>query len=465
MELNTIINDDCLEALKRMPENCIDTVITDPPYGLSFMGKKWDYDIPSVEIFEQILRVLKPGGTLLCFGGTRTYHRIAVNIEDAGFELRDCLMWLYGSGFPKIHNISKAIDKHFGEEREVVGKANYKSGTPKNSVSYPAGRPDITAPATDEAAQFEGYSTALKPAWEPIVCAIKPIEGTYAENALKWGVAGFNIDECRIGTEDKDYFIVDHSQNYGKSMFNANQTARGGGHENGRYPSNLLLTHHEECEYVGSEEVKNEAYRENGKSIKGKYHKKATWGVLGTGEVWSSPTETVSRYNCHPECPVKQLDEQAGECGANGLKHKKGPREKRNTYNLPFIDEVYNKSKGPASRFFYTGKAYSTERGEYNNHPTVKPIELMRYLCRLTKTPAGGVVLDPFSGSGSTLLAAKIEGRQYIGIEREKEYVDIANKRLNDAELIQYILNQSKHDSDYVNDQIIQPKNGQGSLF
>lgn len=196
---------DCLEVLAGLPDNSVDSIVTDPPYGLSFMGKKWDYDVPSVAIWEQCLRVLKPGGHLLAFAGTRTQHRMAVRIEDAGFEIRDMIAWVYGSGFPKSLDVSKAIDKAAGAEREVLcTEVRYNEA----SGIVSAGRDErtlierkITTPATDAARQWSGWGTALKPALEPITMARKPLIGTVAENVLTHGTGAINVDGCRVGDE------------------------------------------------------------------------------------------------------------------------------------------------------------------------------------------------------------------------------------------------------------------------
>jgi hypothetical protein len=195
---------DMREVLASFEPNSIDSVVTDPPYGLSFMGKGWDRGVPGVEFWQEALRVAKPGAHLLAFGGTRTYHRLMCAIEDAGWEIRDCIMWVYGSGFPKSHNVGKAIDREAGAEREVVGNnPNHRaiSGTLYEGVYQGGntGAATITAPATDAAKQWEGWGTALKPAWEPIIVARKPLEGTVAQNVLEHGTGGINIDGCRVG--------------------------------------------------------------------------------------------------------------------------------------------------------------------------------------------------------------------------------------------------------------------------
>jgi site-specific DNA-methyltransferase (adenine-specific) len=349
---------DCLEVLKTMPDNSVDAVVTDPPYGISFMGKKWDYDVPSVEIWQECLRVLKPGGHLLAFAGTRTQHRMAVRIEDAGFEIRDMIAWLYGSGFPKSMDVGKAIDKQAGAKREVVGH-DPTSGLGANSRLtddgwHGVGRRgcDITAPATESAKQWDGWGSAIKPAMEPITLARKPLDGTIAQNVLKWGVGGINIDGCRVGTETMtsggslpDIRANNYNVSSGKERLKTPVI-----NKEGRFPSNII--------HDGSDEV------------------------LGLF-----------------------------------------PDAKSGKANVEYSEN------NSAARFFYCAKASKSERGKFNDHPTVKPTKLMRYLCRLV-TPPNGIVLDPFAGSGTTLIAAIEEGFNPIGIERDKSSIEIINKRL-----------------------------------
>ena len=253
MDVNRIILGDCLDVMSGFADGSVDTVITDPPYGLSFMGKKWDYDVPAVEVWAEVLRVMKPGATLLCFAGSRTQHRMAVNVEDAGFILKDCIMWIYGSGFPKATDISKQIDKMAGAEREVVGKKNSGMGTGKtfgmlqaegenSNIELNDRQVDVTAPATEAAKLWDGYkSHGLKPAYEPILVAMKPNEGSYAQNALKHGVAGLNIDGGRIGTE-----IIPAQKSGDTAMMGGltNKSDQGGyvtPEHIGRYPANVIL--------------------------------------------------------------------------------------------------------------------------------------------------------------------------------------------------------------------------------
>jgi DNA modification methylase len=368
---------DCLEKLAELPDCSIDSIVTDPPYGLSFMGKKWDYDVPSVEIWKQCLRVLKPGGHLLAFAGTRTQHRMAVNIEDAGFEIRDCLMWHYGSGFPKSLDVSKAIDKAAGAEREVVGESATKNQKASVSLKASKDHPEfgdhipITAPATSEAQQWSGWGTALKPATEIITMARKPLQGTVAENVLRYGTGGINVDGCRVGTEST---IRNNNVSLGSSGNGIYGKAGPciAGSSSGRWPANLI--------HDGSDEVVR-LFPQSQAGVETR--------PRGKGGIWSPSTGTTA-------------GPQYGDTGS-------------------------------AARFFYCAKTSKRERGEGNFHPTVKPIALMRYLCRLV-TPPGGIVLDPFMGSGSTGIAALQEDFSFIGIERELEYMAIAQRRIDKAE-------------------------------
>lgn len=382
MKRFSLHNRDCLDVLRGAPSDSVDAIVTDPPYGLSFMGKRWDYDVPSVEIWSECLRVLKPGGHLLSFGGSRTYHRMAVNVEDAGFEIRDQVMWVYGSGFPKSHNVSKAIDKMAGAEREVVGaNPNHRP----NNVNYRGvysggntGAPTITAPATDAAKQWDGWGSALKPAHEPIVLARKPLgEKTLAANVLKHGTGAINVDGCRVGTDERLQ---------GSTVRN---DMRGGGFGSGHKPHYDL-----------------EKYQQNAK------------GRFPANLIHDGSDEVLAGF------PESKGAVSNGRKGKNGPVGDFGLGEQR--------QEPGYKDQGSAARFFYCAKASKSDRDEGNIHPTVKPTDLMAYLCRMV-TPPGGVVLDPFLGSGSTGKAAVREGFKFIGIEREPEYFAIAEARISAA--------------------------------
>lgn len=349
---------DCLDLLPTLETQSVDAIICDPPYGLSFMGKRWDYNVPSVAMWEECLRVLKPGGHLLSFGGSRTYHRMVVNVEDAGFEIRDCLQWIFGSGFPKSHDVSKAIDKMAGAEREDYVK-------PQN--------------ITEAAKQWDGWGTALKPAHEPIVLARKPITGTIAANVLEWGTGGINIDDCRVPITDGAKMARNNrpGDNGWKNSSGGQNSAALNGEPAGRWPANVI--------HDGSEDVVGLfPVTDGGKFTIGGTPRKVD-GFICIG----SPNRTNAIMNY-------------GDTGS-------------------------------AARFFYSAKASKSERtcgGKVgNNHPTVKPLALMQYLCRLI-TPPGGVVLDPFMGSGSTGIAAIECGYKFIGVEMDDHYFDVANERI-----------------------------------
>ena len=409
-----IVNGECLEIMKTMETNSIDAIITDPPYGLSFMGKKWDYDVPSVEIWKECLRVLKPGGYLLSFAGTRTQHRMACNIEDAGFEIRDMIAWVYGSGFPKSLNIGKAVDKLQGNEREVIGErtgAVNPKGYKTDGIKQRGGAfRDGEFTDTKGTSEYEGFGTALKPALEPITVARKPLsEKTVAENVLKWGTGGINIDGCRVDAE------ASLAKNWDRVQSTKQGIASNGIKAidlrdrvpTGRFPANLI--------HDGSDEVES----------------------------------------LFPECKTGDIKPYKTKNSSNIYGGGDGYPKTGTTLNTNFKGD-----SGSASRFFYCAKASKSERNKgcedleekttqgmrssagpalvgedrvrtqlTNNHPTVKPITLMRYLCRLV-TPHNGIVLDPFCGSGSTLIGAKLEGFKYIGIEMDSDYIKIAENRL-----------------------------------
>ena len=387
----TLHHGDCLEILRAMPDASVDSVVTDPPYGLSFMGKKWDYDVPSEDIWRECLRVLKPGGHLLAFAGTRTQHRMAVRIEDAGFEIRDMIAWVYGSGFPKSRNVCLDMDKMEGHgnrgHRIAVANRHHPDGTLEPNGEQLA----AYEPKTDDAREWQGWGTALKPALEPLTVARKPLQSTVAANVLEHGTGAINIDGCRVPTDDKlgggmvsmgrpkasegwdRPWMHDPEVTERKKIEAASKVAAA--EALGRWPANLI--------HDGSDEVVG-LFPETGKSTGGRI------GNAGGGSVPNVPTGTF-------------------EAGNPGYGYT-----------------------GSAARFFYCAKASKADRDADNKHPTVKPTALMRYLCRLV-TPPGGIVLDPFMGSGSTGKAAILEGFQFIGIEREEEYIKIAKARIDNA--------------------------------
>jgi len=395
---------DCLEVLRAMPDCSVDAVVTDPPYGLSFMGKKWDYDVPAVEVWAECLRVLKPGGHLLAFAGTRTQHRMACRIEDAGFEIRDMIAWVYGSGFPKSLDVSKAIDKAAGAEREKVPASG---GLHKNAnlnddgwskIGSDAPMMDCNIPATEAARQWQGWGTALKPALEPITVARKPLIGTVAENVLAHGTGGLSIDGCRVGTEDdcarKPSLVHDTAAGFGKGA------AMGGrGHDAGRWPANLI--------HDGSEEVVGLFPDGGAHGGKGKFVQHS-WGDREPTKQNIKPSKgSAARFFYCAKASKADRDE-----GLEGFEVKR-------TGGM----------QATADGSMLTGSGNERTTARANVHPTVKPTDLMRYLCRLV-TPPGGVVLDPFTGSGSTGKAAVLEGFRFIGIERDPQYVEIARARV-----------------------------------
>ena len=412
LPINKIYNMDCLEGIKLIDDNSIDSIVTDPPYELGFMGKKWDSTgiAYNVELWQEALRVLKPGGHLLAFGGTRTYHRMVCAIEDAGFEIRDQMQWIYGSGFPKSMDISKAIDKKFGVEREIIGQRedilkkqakDLREGKRKIVDSLNAGAnernngfvtvsADITTPTTDEAQQWEGWGTALKPANEPIVVARKPIsEKTIADNVLKWGTGGINIDECRVesgGEHKRAYQPTNHERGvYGK------QTAFQPSNKEGRFPANVILD--EEAGQLLDEQT----------------------GILKSGLLKAGhPYGLGDGQNVYGKLTGYTKQDTHGDSGGASR----------------FFFNVEQDDLEDLIPFFYCAKASKKERGEGNNHPTVKPIILMEYLIKLV-TPKNGITLDIFEGSGTTAIACINTNRNFIGFELDKHYCELAEKRIS----------------------------------
>ena len=368
-----LLNGDCIEEMQKMIDEGVqvDSVVTDPPYELGFMGKSWDSTGIAFqkETWELAYQLLKPGGHLLAFSSSRTYHRMAVAIEDSGFEIRDQIMWLYGSGFPKSLNIGKAIDKKQGNEREVVGVQQHPTSKDRTGNKSPYQAEDSHLDATHEItkgnSEWEGWGTALKPAHEPIVMARKPLsEKSIADNVLKHGTGGINIDGCRISLEGETppsgsaKRVYKNNQYTEDKTYGDNKTTP----ESGRFPANVM---HD-----------------------------------GLQEDWA-------RYFY---CP-------------------KVSRAERNV-GLDDLPDVIHKT---VFKKIYRASAATREVNPIkNNHPTVKPQKLMKYLCRLV-TPKDGTVLDPFMGSGSTGMAAKDEGFDFIGIEKEKEYFEIAERRIKAA--------------------------------
>ena len=342
----TVVCADCIETISQLPDNSVDSICTDPPYGIGFMGKGWDCSVPGSDFAQQAFRVLKPGGHIVAFAATRTVHRLTVALEDAGFEIRDLISWLQWQGFPKSTDISKAFDASVGAERKVVGKeANFGASKAKDGkVAFGdyAGQWDITEPASDLARQWNGWGTALKPAQEPAILARKPLEGTLVDNFSKWGVGGLNIDATRIPFGDPSW---------------PGPQAEDDSETKGRWPANIHY-----C---------------------------------------PKPSRNEKEQGC---------DDLQGMSGADAVCRKEG-------------SAGMNNPRAGAGR---------TASHVANHHPTVKPVNLMRWLLRLI-TPKGGKVLEPFAGSGTTLVAAQLEGFSCYGIEREPSYCDIVRARVKHA--------------------------------
>jgi site-specific DNA-methyltransferase (adenine-specific) len=403
----TLYHADCVDALRELPVNAATAFVTDPPYGLDFMGKEWDGVVPGVKVWREALRVLAPGGHMLAFGGTRTFHRLACAIEDAGFEIRDCLSWLYGQGFPKSLDVARAIDEAAGAKREVerVEKTRYTraQSTSLNVAKYGDTRPIDedgyqlkvhTLPATDQAKRWSGYGTALKPAWEPVLLARKPLCGTVERNVREHGAGALNVDGCRIGVEPRHNGPVGAHRH---SMMPYEGSEGPGTDVVGRWPANLIL---DDAAAAMVDESTEEVVHGAGHARAG-----SSTPALTAKRAWQGP-----------------------ELQDTGDMHRFG-------------------DSGGASRFFYCAKASDRDIlpaeelplfGEshvavVNSHPTVKPVELMRWLVRLVTMPGGreaNLIVDPFAGSGSTLVAALIEGCGAVGIEREERYCEIIVQRL-----------------------------------
>jgi DNA modification methylase len=540
-----VVHADCIEAMRQFDESCIDAIVTDPPYGLEFMGKDWDrpwavspasgvgYEgrddltLPThrdtrnancrrcggrqrgarrcecetpewdrdpsedMRAFQawtetwarEAYRILKPGGHLLAFGGTRTSHRVASGIEDAGFEIRDVIAWMYGSGFPKSLDVARAIDKAQGVEgnwRREDHPSRPGARQPSEQMGARIGQADHTSeanpegirhmyePETEEARRWHGWGTALKPSYEPVVVARKPLNGTVAANVLAHGTGGINVDGCRIAS-GADYHDLDVTQGGDHFSVGSDERTRGTTFQPsaGRWPANMILSHTVDCVLVGTKKVRGSNFDgHEGGRINEVYGSDDRPRLPG-GYADDDGMETVEEWECSPDCPVALLDAQSGDRPAGAAVTGTEPsRTGVNAYHefgrVPFAS--YDDSGG-ASRFFYCPKTSRAERnagldefperdrsavigqlhegesaagnrtGRYlprrNDHPTVKPIELMRWLIRLV-TPPGGTVLDPFTGSGTTGCAAVLEPavRHFVGIERDDGYVEIARARV-----------------------------------
>jgi DNA modification methylase len=478
---------DCREVMAQLEPESFDAVVTDPPYGLEFMGAEWDSfgrdtgngykekprftnglrdkgfgELPNhfeagrpyqqwcLQWATECMRVLKPGGYLLAFGGTRTYHRLACAIEDAGFEIRDSIDWIYGSGFPKGLDVGKAIDKAAGAQREVTGEGQaFGRGSMRNRSRVEMGyrptelNPDggisqITAPATEAARRWDGWNVALKPAHEPIVMARKPLAGTVAQNVLAYGTGALNIDPCRVGHRDERSLNRNESIGYGGSEAQGAVTDGG----MGRWPPNVLLTHSPACIPLGTRKVKavtgTSAGDPDGKGIYGTAFPRGDSRPTGKGD--ADGTETVEAWDCAPGCPVAELDRQSGATTSTQARHAKIMQRQDNEVYGQGLGSVtpgntYTDSGG-ASRYFpvfrYEAKAGPGERPRGKDgtaHPTVKPVDLMAWLVRLVSR-RDALILDPFAGSGTTGEACVVEGRRCVLIEREPKFAALTKARL-----------------------------------
>lgn len=390
--LNKVICGNSYEVLKELPDNSVDSIVTDPPYGIKLMNKKWDYEIPTVELWKEAIRVLKEGGYILVACGTRTQHRMAVNIEDAGFDIKNIITWHYGQGFPK---------------------------------SY----------------------TDLKPATEFWTLAKKPFNGSVAENISKWGVGELNIDGCRIKTDD----------NLNGGAYSGGERSEGDWKENsgfknnaditynqplGRFPANVVFSHHPDCVCIGIKNIKGTSTG-NGDALKGE-ESNGSIPPIRRGEFTDRTnedgTETIEEWECVYGCPIKELDSQSGILTSGAM--KKAYIYTNNGFSMGkptgSTKQIHESNEGYASRFFYCAKASKRERNlglcDINTHPTVKPVRLCQWLVRLI-TPEKGIVLDMFTGSGTTLVASKLEGFNFIGIEMEEKSCITAIERVEHWEL------------------------------
>lgn len=430
---------DCLDRLKDLEDNSIDAIVTDPPYGISFMGKKWDYDVPSIDIWKECLRVLKPGGYLLSFAGTRTQHRMAVNIEDAGFEIRDMIAWVYGSGFPKSLNIGKAVDKLQGNEREVVGYAKSNPdlrdvgriskencGIDKLSFGQGQGAKRQQTQIDKGTSEWEGWGTALKPALEPITVARKPLgEKTVAENCLKWGVGGINIDGCRVEYTDGTTEEQIRRKYSGSNEGNGSVTNNFGVKDikmtsestlTGRFPANLI--------HDGSDEVVGLFPQTKSGSRKAQPQKEGSWNAVDIKFKETFACEgsegSASRFFYCAKASKRERNKGLENMEKKAITNAKGNGLGR-VCNICGANQL-----NPCN---CKNNTWILPKKNQNNHPTVKPIALMEYLVKLVSRE-GQVVLDPFMGSGTTGMACKKLNREFIGIEMMPEYMEIAKCRI-----------------------------------
>lgn len=459
-----IINGDSLVELDKLEDNSIDACITDPPYELGFMGKKWDATgiAYNVELWKKVWRVLKPGAYLLAFGGTRTYHRICCAIEDAGFEIRDCIMWLYGSGFPKSMNIGLAVDKRNGVESEVVGinksvqdlkevgKITGHKMTFGQEGTENCARKDV--PILKAKNEWNGWGTCLKPAYEPIIVARKPVEESVINNVLKYGVGGINIDECKVGNETVSI------HNAPKGTFAGGDYNRGSDTESyrdstGRFPANVILTY-DESDYDEVCGNMPDSKGSQGQAFsKDDYEERETATSFTRGDfIPYNDDGSACRYFYCAKASKKDRDNGLIWFDSKTTGELQGGRKEGSA------GSIMKNADGTTRVNPYAG----TGAPKKNIHPTVKPVDLMQYLVRLV-SPKGSVILDIFNGSGSTGKAVAFENREreadykYIGIELDPEYCKISESRID------YAVNQYVYD---VQEEIQEnAKKGQLSLF
>lgn len=463
-----ILHGDCVSQLKELDSNSIDSLVTDPPAGIAFMQKKWDSDRGGRDqwiewmagVMKECLRVLKPGAHGFVWALPRTSHWTATALENAGFEIRDVVTHLFGSGFPKSHNISKGIDKKFGLKGKDLGPNPNRIGRTQDirggglspAVSMGLGKKTdaekltrITELVSDQAKQYDGWGTALKPASEHWILVRKPLsEKTIVDNVLKHGTGGINIDASRVGTETiktsaKKQMYGTGTSNNGKPYKIDNRNIPDSYHQ-GRFPANLVLSHTIWCKLNGVKDVKistlltrHKIKESENKAMSGKNYARSPKSDYGT-----NGTETVENWDCHESCAISMLDKQVGECKSIFFYCAKPSKREKNAGLEGMPKKQNNAHDNPSRMCGSSGKKSRTEGmdrsgvgGQQNHHPTVKSIKLMSYLITMI-TPQGGTVLDPFMGSGSTGCAAK--DFNFIGIEKELEYFKIAEARINGQE-------------------------------
>lgn len=459
---------DSIDLLKEYPDNCIDALLCDPPAGIGFMGKSWDKDKGGRDkwiewlsgMMREVLRVLKPGAHGLVWSLPKTSHWTAFALENAGFELREKIFHCFGSGFPKNHNISVGIDKRLGAPRDVTFQG-VETGSHPDGNSYQRGlntgfKPRTqTRSRTPEGKQWEGFGSAMKPAYEEWHLVRKPFKGTIAENVLKNGVGGLNIDGCRISHSEKCKMMKQQDP----STLHNPKLQQGGRHKDvlelkasGRWPANLILSHHPDCVLKGNKKVKGSSAErvqrtddENGVNA---YKLKRPVGTITPGYADKDGKEEVADWQCVESCPVRLMGEQSGE-RKSGSRNLIGHKKLQGNTSFGGADtKTYKGDRGTAARYFkqfqvepeapfrYCPKPSQREKNaglseeQRNKHPTVKSTKLMRYFAKLI-TPPGGTILDCFMGSGSTGVAAVMEEFGFVGFELERESYDTAKARIN----------------------------------